>query len=325
MIELIVQLSDGATVVHPLEDGIVTIGRGTDNVITIAEDSVSRHHAEVRSAVGVYTIRDLDSANGTTVNGQPITEWAPEDGDILCFGTVQATWVVGTPLPTPVEPASVTETSRLPLGKRRALILGVVVLGGLSAIVLLVHGPRHANGRTPEVGAIDKQKGQPTRTFWDKIHQIEGAGNELNKHQSFGEYPRLAQGMYDFRWFDDKAFESFLEKVNTRSQRGDQIASEINRLDRSGVDADLLAYTDELRDQWKSASDLDLYFAQYVSALYKQHKEPGHPPNPDDIQALEQEWVTKRNVLQAQTKTVIAREASTGTLLTRRYQMAFKY
>ena len=35
--------------------------------------------------------------------------------------------------------------------------------------------------------------------------------------------------------------------------------------------------------------------------------------------------MTKRDALQAQTKTIIAREASTGTLLAGRYQMAFKY
>ena len=231
---------------------------------------------------GTRTLRDLDSANGTTVNGEPITEWVLKDGDAVCFGMIQAAWVARPPPPAAIAPASVMEVVQpLPSG-RRALVLGVALLVALSAVVFLVSHRRHANSRPPEVAGIDKDQGQRTKMFWDKIHQIENTGNAQGKQISFGGYPKLETGMFDFRWFDDKTFESFLGKLDTRSQRANQVAAEISQLDKSDVDADLLAYTNELCTQWKSASDLDLYFARYISALYKQHKEPELAPSQGD-------------------------------------------
>ena len=323
MIELIIQLNDGTTAVHQLKDDIVTIGRDTDNVITIADGSVSRHHAEIKSHGGIYTLRDLDSANGTTLNDEPITERIPKDGDVVCFGLIRATWVAKPPPPppppAPIQPASVMEADRPSARKPHALVLGVVLLVALSAVAALVY---HVRAR--EIAASYKHKGQVTKTLWDGIHQIEDVGNDQNKHMLFGEYPRLENGMFDFRWFDDKAFESFLERLDTRSKRGYQVVTQINHLDKTDVDADLLAYTTELCSQWTSASDLDLIYARYVSTLYKQHKEPERPPGPDDIQALQQQWMKKRTEHQARSTTVIAHEVSIGALLTGRYKMDFK-
>ena len=196
MVKLIVQLSDGTKAVHRLEDSIIAIGRDADNMIIIADGSVSRHHAEIKAEEGIYTLRDLNSANGTTVNDEPITEWTPRDGDVFCFGTIRAIWTA-EPTPTaPVEPVIAAEVAHPLPGRRRTLVLGSVLLVSLSAIVLLVHGLRHANGRTQEVAAADEHKGQKTKTFWDKIHQIEAAGNEQGERLSFGEYPKLKPDTY---------------------------------------------------------------------------------------------------------------------------------
>ncbi|MHB2018179.1 MAG: FHA domain-containing protein, partial [Candidatus Xenobia bacterium] len=53
------------------------IGRGSSSVhpdVVIQEDTgISRGHAElIRDRDGTYAIRDLDSANGTLVNGKPL-------------------------------------------------------------------------------------------------------------------------------------------------------------------------------------------------------------------------------------------------------------
>lgn len=48
------------------------IGRADDCDITVDNLAVSRHHAIIEKAEGVFTIKDLDSNNGTFVNGQRI-------------------------------------------------------------------------------------------------------------------------------------------------------------------------------------------------------------------------------------------------------------
>ncbi|MFZ5916094.1 MAG: FHA domain-containing protein [Chloroflexota bacterium] len=58
------------------------IGRGEDCDLVLAERPVSRHHAEIRREGNRYLLIDLDSKNGTCLNGQEIDGSAPlQDGD----------------------------------------------------------------------------------------------------------------------------------------------------------------------------------------------------------------------------------------------------
>ena len=62
------------------------IGRADDNDIVLADLSVSRHHAELRNVAGRYEIADLDSHNGTFLNGARVFR-APVTGqDIIGIG-----------------------------------------------------------------------------------------------------------------------------------------------------------------------------------------------------------------------------------------------
>jgi pSer/pThr/pTyr-binding forkhead associated (FHA) protein len=53
--------------------GTLSIGRLPANDIVVDDPKVSRHHAEISAYAGMVTIRDLDSLNGTRVNGELIT------------------------------------------------------------------------------------------------------------------------------------------------------------------------------------------------------------------------------------------------------------
>ncbi|HEX7165659.1 MAG TPA: DUF3662 and FHA domain-containing protein [Acidimicrobiales bacterium] len=64
----------------------VSIGRYPDNDIVLPEDEVSRHHAEVRRIDGTFHVVDLDSLNGTKVNGAGVNERRLEDGDAIQIG-----------------------------------------------------------------------------------------------------------------------------------------------------------------------------------------------------------------------------------------------
>lgn len=64
----------------------VTIGRLPDNMVVIDNPAVSGHHARVLVEGGVYIVEDLQSRNGTFVNGQRITRQALGSGDVVLVG-----------------------------------------------------------------------------------------------------------------------------------------------------------------------------------------------------------------------------------------------
>lgn len=76
--------------------GTMIVGRVADVDIQVDDDSVSRRHAELVVEGRQVTVRDLGSANGTTVNGAPIGEdTLLSPGDILQFGVVEVMFESG--------------------------------------------------------------------------------------------------------------------------------------------------------------------------------------------------------------------------------------
>jgi len=66
-----------------------TIGRVEDNTFQIAEPSVSSHHCEVLLRGSDVLIRDLNSTNGTFINGEKVTEKVIKPGQILRLGQIE--------------------------------------------------------------------------------------------------------------------------------------------------------------------------------------------------------------------------------------------
>ena len=66
-----------------------TIGRVEDNTFQIAEPSVSSHHCEVVLRGKDVVIVDLNSTNGTFINGEKITEQVIKPGQILRLGKIE--------------------------------------------------------------------------------------------------------------------------------------------------------------------------------------------------------------------------------------------
>jgi hypothetical protein len=79
-----------------------TIGRVEDNVFQLAEPSVSSHHCEVLLKGEEVTVRDLNSTNGTFVNGEKVTEATLKPGQTLRLGQVELKLEAeGTSAPAP--------------------------------------------------------------------------------------------------------------------------------------------------------------------------------------------------------------------------------
>jgi pSer/pThr/pTyr-binding forkhead associated (FHA) protein len=66
-----------------------TIGRVEDNTFQIAEPSVSSHHCEVLLRGNDVVVLDLNSTNGTYVNGEKVTESVIKPGQILRLGQIE--------------------------------------------------------------------------------------------------------------------------------------------------------------------------------------------------------------------------------------------
>ena len=59
---------------YVLKDEIIIIGRMKGNMIVIEDFFISLMHAKITRKNGDFLLKDLNSTNGTSVNGQPIGE-----------------------------------------------------------------------------------------------------------------------------------------------------------------------------------------------------------------------------------------------------------
>ena len=124
---------------HELKADRTTIGRVEDNMFQIAEPSVSSHHAEVLLRGNDVVIKDLDSTNGTFINGEKIAERVLQPGQTLRLGNVElrletsAPAPPGTPAPAPASAPVGAPAKTTPAGTMvmpRGVSLGELESGG---------------------------------------------------------------------------------------------------------------------------------------------------------------------------------------------------
>lgn len=70
----------------PRDAAAVTVGRSGECDVVVGESTVSRFHAELRHGDGAWTVRDLESTNGTWLNGARVHEARVIGGDVLRLG-----------------------------------------------------------------------------------------------------------------------------------------------------------------------------------------------------------------------------------------------
>jgi VWFA-related protein len=90
---LVMSGGDHAGTRFRLGTDVTTIGREGDNDVVLDEDAVGRRHAQIRRGSDGYQLTDLDSRNGTRVNGKSITRQLLRQGDIIEIGSMRLAFV----------------------------------------------------------------------------------------------------------------------------------------------------------------------------------------------------------------------------------------
>ncbi len=99
----------------PLDARKTSVGSASDNQIVIGDKSVSRHHAVIRRRLGRFRLADLESTNGTFVNGRRVRDPAVlRRGDEIRLGSVRFVFL--------------TRAGRLSVIRAATVIPGLVLL-----------------------------------------------------------------------------------------------------------------------------------------------------------------------------------------------------
>jgi pSer/pThr/pTyr-binding forkhead associated (FHA) protein len=100
MAKLVVLSAGMAGRTHELKVDKTTIGRVEDNTFQIGEPSVSSHHCEVLLRGSEVVVKDLNSTNGTFINGEKISERILKTGEVLRLGQIELRLEVEGPAST---------------------------------------------------------------------------------------------------------------------------------------------------------------------------------------------------------------------------------
>lgn len=71
-----------------LEHGAITIGRANDNDVPIPDNAISSHHAKIFTYREASYIEDLNSTNGTYINGKRVQKHVLQVGDVIRVGNL---------------------------------------------------------------------------------------------------------------------------------------------------------------------------------------------------------------------------------------------
>jgi adenylate cyclase len=87
MPELRITTGHGETFTYALLQDLITIGRSQDNDIVLNDHTASRQHVRLRRTPDGYLITDLESHNGTYINGSRIKSHVLRTNDLAKIGT----------------------------------------------------------------------------------------------------------------------------------------------------------------------------------------------------------------------------------------------
>ncbi len=91
---------EGKEKVYTLYKPVIEVGRAGQNDVVIVDSRVSRRHARLSQRADDWLLEDLNSANGTRVNGQLISQATVSEHDLIQIGgaNLRVQWTQSPPL-----------------------------------------------------------------------------------------------------------------------------------------------------------------------------------------------------------------------------------
>ena len=120
MARLVLSLDGQVMAEYNMNKERYTIGRLPDNDIRIDNPAVSGHHSLIINILNDSFLEDLNSTNGTYVNGKLIKKHAMQHGDVVTVGHHQLRFVEDDEAQDEFEKTMVIQPSSRPVGKIQA-------------------------------------------------------------------------------------------------------------------------------------------------------------------------------------------------------------
>jgi hypothetical protein len=172
-----------------------TLGRAPDNDIILEDPKVSRHHAVIAFTEERYTITDLESANGTFVNGIRVREshHPLRVEDVISLGDTELTFYEVPPSAKTVLPQPSAQPVPRFMGKvptwawmagAAVLIICLVAVG----VTALLRGPALLEGRTAAWQDTPAALAKLTLIYSDDFNDSETGWGEVFEPDTVRQY-----------------------------------------------------------------------------------------------------------------------------------------
>ncbi len=164
-----------------MEGRTVTIGRAPSNQIVIKDERCSRYHAEVFSSHGKWTLRDLESRNGTELNSESIRgDHVLEPGEVFRIAHAQLAFVED--LSNAFPDSSVTDVqAAINSGDETVVSRVMVDEDDEESNVLSIHEPTTITHRRSKTKFLKKEDGLDTEMEDEEIAEVPKVGQAAQK------------------------------------------------------------------------------------------------------------------------------------------------
>ena len=155
----------------------IGIGRNSKNQIRLDDPSVSGHHALIRRVNDRFWIVDLDSTNGTFVNGRRVSEAVIVNGDVVSLGTCSRVFQDGDLIQDQaIEVGVVIPTSvKNPIQEKSVKVgrLSPLIVIGITVVIAILFTVLRASNRSNDIYSQPSNLKELVETFRSGTLKIE--------------------------------------------------------------------------------------------------------------------------------------------------------